>query len=429
MLIGPRRVVSLPAVTLLVCMTTVVYGRIRSREGGDLHSAVCSHCRAIVQPLPPTRSEQLPESSSDAVVESLERDLAEGKVEKAHDLLIEILKRPHLGSDLLLRVGIQFAERELYGEAAEAFQRCVQEHPAVFEAYYNLALADVAQQKWTESLATLKDAPQRSKAEVLACSYLRGKIEDAQGRSVEAQHDLSTAFVGAPQNQTYGLDLGLFYIRQHAYAPATGVFERAARFNPRSSFLLLGLSLARFLAGQQRQAVEDLKKLLAVEPDFSPAQLLMAFALFTDGKLEEAERVASQALNTPHPSPYLYYLDASILVKLQSRQYDRIFQELQIAQRAIPSCTLCYLTESKAYQAQGNVEAAIADLETAVRLDPDFPEAWYRLAALYRSVGRSTDASRAQDYFQELKADKEERENKMLRENFLQTLNASTSAH
>jgi tetratricopeptide (TPR) repeat protein len=172
-----------------------------------------------------------------------------------------------------------------------------------------------------------------------------------------------------------------------------------------------------------------LKKLLAVEPDFSPAQLLMTFALFMDGKLEDAEKVASQALNSSHPSPYLYYLDASILVKLQSLQYDRIFQELQIAQRAIPSCTLCYLTESKAHQAQGNVEAAIDDLETAVRLDPDFPEAWYRLAALYRSVGRSTDASRAQDHFQELKADKEERETQMLRENFLQTLNASKSTH
>jgi tetratricopeptide (TPR) repeat protein len=410
MLIGPRRVASLPAVALFIGTAAVV-------------------CAAIAQTLPAPQSEQTPESSSDAVVETLERALSEGRAEKAQDLLVQILKRPHLGSDVLLRVGIQFAERELYGEAAEAFQRCVQEHPAVFEAYYNLALADVAQQKWTESLATLKEAPQRSKAEVLACSYLRGKIEDAQGRTLEAQHDLSTAFVGAPQNQTYGLELGLFYIRQQAYAPATRVFERAARFNPHSSFLLLGLSLARFLAGQQRQSVVDLKKLLAEEPDFSPAQLLMAFALFMDGNLEDAEKVASRSLNSPHPSPYLYYLDASILVKLQSQQYDRIFQELQIAQRAIPSCSLCYLTESKAHQAQGNVEAAIADLEAAVRLEPDFPDAWYRLAVLYRSVGRSTDASRAENHFQELKADKEERETQMLRENFLQTLSASKPAH
>jgi len=124
----------------------------------------------------------------------------------------------------------------------------------------------------------------------------------------------------------------------------------------------------------------------------------------------------------------LYYLDASVLVKLQSQQYKQIFEELSIAQREIPSCSLCYLTKSKVHQARGNFEAAIADLEIATRMDSSFPEAWYRLAALYRRVGRSADASRAQDQFQRLKADKEGREIQMLRENFLQTLDTAQPA-
>ena len=425
MLIGLRRDASLLAVTLLVCTTTVVCGSGRASEGGDLHSALRPQCAAIAQTVLPTRSEQLPESSSDAVVESLGRALSEGKAEKAHDLLIQILKRPHLTSAFLLRVGIQFAQRELYGEAAEAFQRCIQEHPEIFEAYYNLALADIAGQEWEAALATLQQAPQESRAEVLACSYLRGKVEDSQGKTSEAEHDLSDAFAGAPRNPTYGMDLGLFYVHEHGYLQAATVFERAAGFNPRSSFLLLGLSLSRFLAGQHEQSIETLGKLLSMQPDFAPAQLLMTFALSAEGNTEEAEKVARQGLSSPHPSPYLYYLDASVLVKLQSRQYKRIFEELRIARREIPSCSLCYLTESKAHQTQGNFEAAIADLETAIRLDSSFPEAWYRLASLYRRVGRIVDASRAQDQFQKLKADKEGREIQMLRENFLQTLDAA----
>jgi tetratricopeptide (TPR) repeat protein len=248
-----------------------------------------------------------------------------------------------------------------------------------------------------------------------------------QGKTSEAEHDLSDAFAGAPQNSTYGMDLGLFYVHEHAYLGAATVYERAARFNPRSSFLLLGLSLSRFLAGQHEQSIETLRQLLSIQPNFAPAQLLLTFALSAKGKVEDAEKVARQGLNSPHPSPYLYYLDASILVKLASRQYKRIFEELSIAQREIPSCSLCYLTGSKAHQAQGNFEAAVADLETAVRLDPSFPEAWYRLASLYRRVGRSADAARAQDQFQELKADKEGREIQMLRENFLQTLDAQAA--
>jgi tetratricopeptide (TPR) repeat protein len=115
-------------------------------------------------------------------------------------------------------------------------------------------------------------------------------------------------------------------------------------------------------------------------------------------------------------------------VKLESREYKRIFQDLNVARHEIPSCSLCYLTESKAYQAQGNLDAAIADLETVTQLDPSLPEAWYRLASLYRRMGRSDDASRAQDRFQALKADTEGREVQMLRENFLQSLDAAQAA-
>jgi tetratricopeptide (TPR) repeat protein len=402
-------------VTLLVCATTV-------------GCASISASAAMAPALLPPQSHQMPESSSDALVESLERALSRGQAEKAHVLLIQILKRPHVTSDFLLRVGIQFAERERYEEAADAFQRCIQEHPEMFEAYYNLALADIAEQKWEEAITTLQHAPQKSRAEVLAYSYLRGKVEDSQGKTKEAEHDLSDAFEGAPQNPTYGMDLGLFYVHEHAYLQAATVFEHAAGFNPRSSFLLLGLSLSRFLAGQHEQSIETLRQLLSMQPDFAPAQLLMTFALSAKGRLEDAEKVARQGLNSPHPSPYMYYLDASVLVKLQSQQYKRIFEELRIAQREIPSCSLCYLTQSKAHQAQGNFEAAIADLEIAIRLDSSFPEAWYRLASLYRRVGRSADAARAQDQFQKLKADTEGREIQMLRENFLQTLDAAQVA-
>jgi len=406
MLNGLRSEAPVLVVMLFTCVAGIVYA-------------------AIAQTLPPPQSEEAPQLSSDALVESLEKALSEGKAEKAHDLLTQILKRPHLTSDFLLRVGIQFAEQELYGGAAEAFTRCIQEHPEIFEAYYNLSLADIAQQKWEEALASLQQAPKQSRAEVLACSYLRGKVEDSQGKTTEAERDLSDAFAGAPENPAYGMDLGLFYIHEHAYLQAATVFERAAGFNSRSSFLLLGLSVSRFLAGQHELSIEALRKLLSMQPDFAPAQLLLTFALSVEGRLEDAEKVARQGLNSPHPSPYLYYLDASVLLKLQSREYKRIFEELSVAQREIPSCSLCYLTKSKAHQAQGNFKAAIADLEIATRMDSSFPEAWYRLASLYRRVGRSADASRAQDQFQKLKADKEGREIQMLRENFLQTLDAA----
>lgn len=60
-------------------------------------------CAAMTSSSPPTQGE--PTQSPDALAESLEKAISEGKTAKAHDLLLQVLKHPHLTSELLLRVG------------------------------------------------------------------------------------------------------------------------------------------------------------------------------------------------------------------------------------------------------------------------------------------------------------------------------------
>ena len=367
-----------------------------------------------------------PQTSSASVSQPLGSDvskaLSRAETEKARETLQAILRRPDVDADTLLRVGLDFAAKDLYPEAAQAFARCAKEYPAVFEGHYNLALAEFAQQKFPEALAALQAARHGSELQELARSYLRGKIENALGRTAEAERDLSAAFAGAPRQENYALDLGLFYLRERAYAHAVETFERGAAFNPYSPFLALGLALAEFLGGREPQSLETSKKLLELEPDFAPARLLMAFASYMTGNLEQAEQFAAQGLKNPQASGYLYYLHATILLKRQSRDYGQMLEELAVATRSIPRCSLCYLTQSKVHQAWGETSQAITDLETAVRLDPGFAEAWYRLAPLYQSAGRSDDAARARKQFQQLKTEKENRETEMLRSVFLETL-------
>lgn len=351
--------------------------------------------------------------------------LTQRQTGRARDGLQKLLDRPQLDPDILLEVGVALAQSELYAEASEAFSRCARDHPEVFEAHYDLALAQFAQRKLPEASAALEASPRGSRAEEIARLYLRGKIEDDLGKTAEAQRDLEAAFAGAPDEENYALDLGVFYVRRRDYRRAAQVFGRGAAASPQSPFLLLGLSLSQLLSGRQVESVEASKKALKLEPDFTPAQLLMVFALYLDGKLEEAETVAAQELALPQPSPYLYYLHAALLLKRQSRDYQRILQELDSAKRGIPSCSLCYLAESKAHEAAGDAQAAIADLETAVRVDPGFSDAWYRLTMLYQRVGRREDAARAREEFQQIKTSKQDQEVEMLRDVFLGTLGDS----
>ena len=99
-----------------------------------------------------TVEESITESPESLAV-ALERALSKGQNETAQEILSQILKRPHVNADLLLKVGAGLAQRELYAEASQVFARCVGENPGIFEAHYDLALAEFAQQKLPEALA------------------------------------------------------------------------------------------------------------------------------------------------------------------------------------------------------------------------------------------------------------------------------------
>ncbi len=375
------------------------------------------------EPAPALQSQEesnLPSPQSLRV--ELEAALSQGKTDKVNHLVTDLLRSPQLEPDLLLQLGIRMAQQELYDEAARVFARCVQDHPEIFEAHYNLALAEFAIRDFPKALTAVESGPHGSEQQETARLYLRGKIRDALGQSAEAEKDLSAAFAAAPREENYALDLGLFYIRQRAYQQAVAVFERGWKLNPQSTFLGLGLALAQFLRGRAAESILVCEKVINLRPDFTPAQLLMAFALYLNGEFGKAEKATASGLRAPHPYPYLYYLHVVTLLKLQSQDYGHMLEELTLANRGIPKCSLCYLAESKVHQAMGDDKAALAALEKAVDLDSGFPEAWYRLASVYEQVGRHEDALRARRRFRELKSEKSSRETEMIRNEFLRTL-------
>jgi tetratricopeptide (TPR) repeat protein len=375
---------------------------------------------------PPQAVNEVAPRSPESLASAIETSLAQGRIDKAREALRQLLVRDKVDPDILLRVGIQLAQHGLYAEAEQSFARCAKENPDITEAHYNLALAFFAQQKYQEALKALQGTPYKSPAEGAALLYLRGKIENALGETKEAGHDLAEAFSKAPQEENYALDLGMFYLRQHAYRQADEVFARGARLNPTSPFLALGLSLAQCLDGRFEECLKTLDSLQELEPEFPSGHLLRAYALYRLGRMGEAEKAAAAGLGNPHPTPYLYYLHADLLLRLQSEDFNRILAELAIANRGIPKCSFCDLARSTAHERMGNNPAAIADLESAVGTTPDLAEAWNRLSRLYRAAGRDDDAARALDKFQKIKTGKESRESETLRDLFIQMLTGSS---
>jgi tetratricopeptide (TPR) repeat protein len=348
--------------------------------------------------------------------------LAKGDTTAVRRLVPEFLATPRLPADTLLRTGASLAQQDLYSEAAKVFERCVKDFPNLFEGYYNLALAELALREFSTALDTLGKAPRTIESAEVARTYLRGKIEAAMGRNEAAERHLAAAFAAAPAEENYALDLGLFYLRDHDYQRALAVFQKATSVVKDSPFLQLGLGLGQFLGGRPAEAIETCRSLLAVQPNFSPARVMMGFALYEQGMVEEAASTAAQGLRETNPSAYLYHLHAVCLYKLQSHDYDLMLDDLTAATQAIPRCSLCYVALSKVHQSKGERGIARADLERAVSLDPTLPEAWYRLSVIYESAGQADKAGKARRRFEELKGNKANKETEMLRDVFLKSL-------
>jgi len=336
---------------------------------------------------------------------AVDRAITEGHPDQAQKALLELLGRPHVELEVLLACGAKLAEGERFEPARAVFARAVKEYPRSFEAHYNLALADIALRRLDEARAALDASVEAaSKDQQLAREYLRGKIHEAAGEPALAERCYTAAFSAAPEEENYALDLGMFYLRQRNHAKARETFAAGVKFHPDSVYLLLGMALAEYLDNDPPSAATTCSRILAIEPQFSPAQLLLAVAHYTNGENEKCVKESAAVIGRPAAPPYLYYLHAASLLKLGSKDYSAMLADLEKATRAMSDCSFCFLALSKVHQEMGNEPAAIADLETLVgHVDQKFPNGWYRLANLYQHAGRTADAARALEKFESIK--------------------------
>jgi tetratricopeptide (TPR) repeat protein len=262
-----------------------------------------------------------------------------------------------------------------------------------------------------------------SKEQQLSREYLRGKLYDALGQTDLAENSFLSAFHGAPQQENYALDLGLHYLRRHLYAKALETLKTAAKYHPDSIYLELGLGLAQVLGDDPPRAIATCRKILTKEPNFGPARLLLVAAFYMNGENQNCAAETAAALRQPGAPPYLYYLHAASLLKLNSKEYTVMLHDLDEANRGIPACAFCYFAQSKIHQEMRDEAAAITDLEQLVtRVDPEFSQGWYRLANLYQHAGRLADAARALERFRSIKTEQTDRETEYLRKVFLSAL-------
>ncbi len=350
-----------------------------------------------------------------AIRKTLETAIEKGDGRSIHEAVGRLLELPSLSIEELIETGGKLAESEQFTEAERIYERCRSEYPAQFEPYYNLALTKLAEGKSADAAAVLEGAPRGSPQQEIARKYLSGKIWDSLGQSGRAEPLLAEAFLSAPDEENYAVDLGIHYLRKGAYRDADRTFQKGLARHPKSSFLLLGLAITQALSGEYWKAAGTCQRLLAQSPGDATGVLLLAYTRYMSSDYEGCEKEASAGLASPNPHAYLHYVHAVALQKMNSKDHARIIRELTVAAGAIPDCSLCYAARSKAEEATGDENAAIADLRKAVSLDPEFAQGWYRLGRLYEHAGNAMEAQAAMAHFRAIKAIERDREAELFR--------------
>ncbi len=323
--------------------------------------------------------------------------------------------------EVLLSAGAFLGEHEFLQDSADVFEKCVELYPSSFEAHYNLAFARLNLGQLEQASAALASAKSAGPADQAAVEYLQGKIYQAAGDLQKARDDLAAAYRARPREENYALDLALFYLRSSAYVPAIDVLQRASVYHPDSGEIKLELALGNALAGRKTAALALCRDLQSDSATSSLSLLIAAFAQCMSNDFSACSREAQLGLETPRPHPYLYYLVASALWNMNSPDRARILSELNKALVGLPHCVACLELRSRVLESTGDNRAALTDLERVVEQNPQSASGWYRLAQIYKKLGRPQESADSLRRYRSIHTAQVNQEIESFRQQFLGT--------
>ena len=197
-------------------------------------------------------------------------------------------------------------------------------------------------------------------------------------------------------------DLATFLLQHKKYVGALDdsikIFRYGVGQYPRSSRMMVGLGVALYANSQYDEAVRVLCAAADLNPsDRRPVQFLGRVSRVSpelepevNGRLRDfAERYPDNAATNYFYAPNLWEREGG----QSGKDVDKIERLLNKAKALSPGWYEPHYL-GVVYEVQNCDGDAIAEMNRAVKIDPEFFPAHYRLAFLYKRAGRKTEAAR-----------------------------------
>jgi len=332
----------------------------------------------------------------------VELQVADGDTEAMRSVS-ELLRDRANDPELLVQRGRSRLRTHDAAAAATDFRRASQVAPGFAPARYYLALAEIDGLDSASNLAIAKSAVGRAGAELdsalaLVPNYPEAlfkradlKIRSGEGRS--AIRDLD-GFVSANPGSIRGHELLAGALAASGRtAEATETFHRLIDIDPEraESHYELGVSLQT--TGHTADATREFEKALALAPAYADPMTQLVLLDLADNKSAAAlERINQQLARVPQSGP-LY--DLLGLVHAARNELPAAESAYRRAVQLQPSLVDGYVRLAELYDATGRFDQAIANADTARRLDPRNLRALMALGIGHQQRGDSALAREA----------------------------------
>lgn len=289
----------------------------------------------------------------------------------------------------MTNLGLLYSKLENYRKADSLYRRAYRINPNYLKPRLNKGIMHCRMGEWSDATATLDSAvliaSGRDKSKALAYRGMaRFNLLDTAG----AQQDFNVAIERAPD-----YTLPRVYLALTAPLSETRIDEmdKVIALEPdyAPAHFYKGILLEQ--AGLKEAAQQAFEQALSLNPaDREISGILGSFYIEND-LIEYAEDYFDQVFRNDSLSPQRYFYEAKMASRRDDNDEAIAFYEKAITESG-GNYAEAYLNEAVLLKREGRFAEAIKAYRKAIELREHYEEAWYNLALTYRAIGDNAQA-------------------------------------
>lgn len=302
-------------------------------------------------------------------------------------------------SDILLASATMLGNAGLHPKAASFLQKAIQISPAVPEAHYDLARAEIAMNKPAEAKSELEEAI-RLKPGFYEAELVLGTLLVDGGDADGAIRHLRAAAAARSDNPRLLMMLGLQYYQRNYFADATDVLKKAVALepdNPDPRYLLIEAYYRNYEYEHALHLAEETEQHF---PNAALSHYHLGAQLNNFSRLGEAKDQLEMALAKDSTLVEAKVMLGEVVFKM-GKPGDSI-QYFQQALAVDPKLMNAQADLGKALIQLKQYPQAASAMEEAIKLDPKIPSLHLYLSQAYRAIGKSSEAKNEATIFSQL---------------------------